>query len=435
MPTKTTAPVSQKRNANPTGCLVLFGLVFLLVGLGGFFATFLRPLWQIQAAKSWTPITCVINSSQVGSTRDSDGDTTYHVEVEYSFPFNGQTYHGNTYQFGSSGSGDATDKNAIVAKLPPGTRILCYVNPANPNQSVINPTMSGETWFGLFTLIFVAVGAGIMIAGVKMRRAGQGTHGETNWRPKGAVIDYDRQSSVPLSGASSTASDLSPFQARSDVSPYDNSSATRSSNAVGGGPVTLKPRASRVGAFFGLLLVSLFWNGIVSVFLVQLFNKTGSFEILMGLFLIPFVLVGLGLIGATIYQFIAMFGPKVTLTVSQSEVPLGGALNIDWKLNGRQNVTNLQIFLEGREEATYRRGTDTYTDKNTFCVLDVADTMSAVTQGNGTVQIPTGTMHSFEARNNKILWQLVVKGQIPIWPDIKEEYPIVVLPQQKGIAL
>jgi hypothetical protein len=389
-------------------------------------------LWQIQMAKSWMPITCVINSSRVGSTRDSDGDTTYHVEVEYSFPFNGQTYHGNTYQFGSAGSSNATDKNAIVAKLPPGTRILCYVNPANPNQSVINRAMSGETWFGLFTLIFVVVGAGIMIAGVKMSRAAQGTHGETNWRPKGAGIDSDRQAVVPLSGASSTASDLSAFQARSDISPYDNSSITGSPNAVQGGPVTLKPRASRVGAFFGLLLVSLFWNGIISVFLVGLLTRTSGFELFVGLFLVPFVLIGLGLIGATIYQFIAIFGPKVTLTVSQAEVPLGGTLNIDWKLSGWQNVTNLQIFLEGREEATYRRGTDTYTDKNTFCVLDVTDTMSTVTQGS--VQIPANTMHSFEALNNKILWQLVVKGQIPIWPDIKEEYAIVVVPKEAGVS-
>lgn len=423
---KTTTPVSQKRSANPTGCLVLFGLVFLLAGLGGFFATFLRPLWQAQAAKSWTPITCVINSSQVGSSRDSDGNTTYHVEVEYSFSFNGQTYHGNTYQFGSSGSSDTTDKNAIVAKLPPGTRILCYVNSANPNQSVINPTVSGETWFGLFTLIFVAVGVGIIIAGIKMRSAAQGAHGETNWRPKGASIAYAHQSVVP-------SADLSSLQARSDANPYSN--ANSSTPNFAGGSVTLKPRATRAGAFIVFLFFSLFWNGIVSVFLVQLFTKPSGFEIFMGLFLIPFVLVGLGMIGATIYQFIAMFGPKVTLTVSQAEVPLGGALNIEWKLSGRQNVTNLQIFLEGREEATYRRGTDTYTDKNTFCVLNVTDTMSAVTQGNGTVQIPIGTMHSFEARNNKILWHLVVRGQIPIWPDIKEEYPVVVLPKERSTPL
>ncbi len=159
-----------------------------------------------------------------------------------------------------------------------------------------------------------------------------------------------------------------------------------------------------------------------------MFRKPSGIEIFFGLFMIPFVLVGLGLIGAAVYQFIALFGPKVELTVSQAAVPLGGTINVNWKLSGKQNVTKLQIFLEGREEATYRRGTDTYTDKNTFCVLDVTDAMSSTKQGNASVQIPAGTMHSFEASNNKIIWQLVVKGEIPIWPDIKEEYPIAVLP-------
>ena len=431
---KTTTPISQRRNATPTGCLVLFGLVFFLIGSSAFFFTFLQPLWQIQLAKSWTPIICVINSSQVGSSRDSDGDTTYHVEVEYSFSFNGQTYYGNTYQFGPSSSGDATDKNAIVAKLPPRARTTCYVNPANPNQSVINPAMNSEIWFGLFTLIFVAVGLGTMIAGIRMRSAAQSAHGEIGWHPKGVlaapVYQQNRQSVVP-----STLPSSNDLQARSGVTPYaDISEGSTAAPSYTGGPVTLKPRATRAATFGFLLFFSLFWNGIVSVFLVQLFNRPSGFEILMGLFLIPFVLVGLGMIGATIYHFLAMFGPKVTLIVSQAAVSLGGSLSINWQLSGRQNVTNLHIFLEGREEATYRRGTDTYTDKSTFCVLDVTDTTSAVTQGSGSVQIPANSMHSFEARNNKILWQLVIKGQVPIWPDIKEEYPIVVLPLEWSVS-
>ncbi len=406
MATKTTTPVSQKRSGNPTGCLVLFGLIFLLAGLGAFFFTFLTPLLQIQAAQNWKPVAATIISSSVGSNRDSDGDTTYRVEVQYSFPFNGQTYYGNTYQFGANGSSNATEKNAIVAKLPPGTKITCYVNPANPNQSVINPSMNRDLWPGLFSLIFVAVGAGIIIAGIKSGKSGAVRAGAQSWQPKstmgsgamgsGGAVERMPQSAIPTAA---------------------------------GGPVTLKPRTTRFGGFCGLLVFSVFWNGIVGVFLASaFFGKSGSFPIFMWLFLTPFILVGIIMIGATFHQFLAMFGPKVELTVSQAQVPLGSSININWKLSGRQNVTKFQIFLEGREEATYRRGTDTYTDKNTFCVLDVTNTLSSVTQGDATVQIPIATMHSFEARNNKILWQLVVKGEIPIWPDIKDEYPIVVLP-------
>jgi hypothetical protein len=39
-------------------------------------------------------------------------------------------------------------------------------------------------------------------------------------------------------------------------------------------------------------------------------------------------------------------------------------------------------------------------------------------------------MHSFEAGHNKIIWSLRVHGDIYRWPDVKDEYPIVVLPMR-----
>lgn len=37
-------------------------------------------------------------------------------------------------------------------------------------------------------------------------------------------------------------------------------------------------------------------------------------------------------------------------------------------------------------------------------------------------------MHSFEADNNKILWNLDVHGDIKKWPDVKESFKITVVP-------
>ena len=393
MATKTTKPISEKRNANPTGCLVIFGLIFLLAGLGSFYAAVLRPISQVNAAKSWTPITATITSSQIASSSDSDG-TTYRVAIEYSFPFNGRAYFGNQYSFAPGSSSNYSSKQAIVAGLPVGAQTTIYANPANPHESVINRGATSDLWLGMFTLIFVVAGLGIILLGLFSGRNAKGSYSKAQtWQPQ----------KVPVISAA----------------PVANLS----------GPVTLKPRTSKATAFIVMLIFGLFWNGIVFFFLAQTIRKPGGIEVFLGLFMIPFVLVGIAMIGATIHQFLALFGPKVELTVSQAQVPLGGAIKVNWKLNGKQNVTKLQIYLEGREEATYRRGTDTYTDKNTFCVLDVTDAMSQPQGGEGMVQIPAGTMHSFEASNNKILWQLVVKGEIPIWPNIKEEYPLVVLPQ------
>ena len=41
---------------------------------------------------------------------------------------------------------------------------------------------------------------------------------------------------------------------------------------------------------------------------------------------------------------------------------------------------------------------------------------------------PADTMHSFAGENNKIVWSIKVEGEIPIWPDVNEEFEIKVLP-------
>jgi hypothetical protein len=41
-------------------------------------------------------------------------------------------------------------------------------------------------------------------------------------------------------------------------------------------------------------------------------------------------------------------------------------------------------------------------------------------------------MHSFAAPHNKIVWSLKVEGVIDRWPDVGEEFPLVVYPRRIG---
>jgi hypothetical protein len=91
----------------------------------------------------------------------------------------------------------------------------------------------------------------------------------------------------------------------------------------------------------------------------------------------------------------------------------------------------LRITLRGIEEVRYRRGTNTYTDTHTFYDVPIIETSDSgrVEAGVATVNIPAETMHSFMASDNKILWKLCVKGDIPRWPDVDTEFPITVRPR------
>jgi hypothetical protein len=102
-------------------------------------------------------------------------------------------------------------------------------------------------------------------------------------------------------------------------------------------------------------------------------------------------------------------------------------------LKGRTDrISKLTIRLEGREEARYRRGTSTYTDRNVFAIIPVVETTSAIEIARGEVSftIPHNTMHSFEAPNNKIIWEIKLRGEIARWPDVITDYPLQVLPAE-----
>jgi hypothetical protein len=118
--------------------------------------------------------------------------------------------------------------------------------------------------------------------------------------------------------------------------------------------------------------------------------------------------------------------------ITPGEPRIGSAFDLAWEMEGRIAVLQrLHIWVEGREEATYRRGTDTVTDKEIFATVEVTDTdqVQNFRSGRGRASIPSGTMHSFSAANNKVVWVLKVRGHIRRWPDIVEEFPVQVRPQ------
>ncbi len=194
------------------------------------------------------------------------------------------------------------------------------------------------------------------------------------------------------------------------------------------GRAHLKPQHSARMKFIGVVLAAVFWNGIVSVFVVGTLRDPHVFRVL---FMLPFVAVGLGLIAGAVYQFLAMFNPRPALELSSDKVPLGGAAELRWSFDGQTSrIGEFSVTLRGVEEAKYRRGTSTYTDRNTFYEMELYRTSDAQEIASGQVGfvVPQDTMHSFEAENNKIIWNLNIHGDIKGWPDVKESFTINVVP-------
>ena len=378
----------------------LFFAVFLLAGCVFLYFFLLSPLFKIMAAKSWPEVPCVVISSEVKS-HDSDDGTTYSVNILYRYEFNEREFKSNRYGFmGGSSSGHA-GKAEIVRRHPPGKQTFCYVNPADPTEAVLVRGFTPAMWFGAIPLVFVLVGAGGLIQSVRKRNAGGLVSGAM-----GRPITFGDQTSA--------ANPVLPGAERA-------------------GTVLLKPKTAPWAKFLGAILIAAFWNGCISVFVLQAVKswKSGDPEWFLTLFMIPFVLIGLVMIGAVGYCFLALFNPRPTLRMTPGAVPLGGQLQVDWEFSGRTHaLQRVRIRLEGREEATYRRGTTTSTDRNVFARLELANVSARGEMRSGTrmVIIPAGLMHSFASDNNRIVWSLHAEGEIAMWPDVNEEFPLRVLP-------
>ena len=377
---------SGKKNGKGAG--LLFGCMFF--GMGAAFCWFmgLSPLLKSIDSKDWIEASCIIDSSEVESHRSDDG-TTYSVEIRFHYTAKGQQYTSDTYNFSSASSSGRSGKAEVVARYPVGSEQICWVNPGDLSQAVLSRDIPSIVYFVIpFTSVFMVIGLAVLL-------------GTAGLLPKKWAIKFNSRHKRVATEASGTEQ--------------------------------LKSKSSGIGKVIGITFVACFWNGIVSVFLVQLIKSynSGHPDWFLTVFLIPFVLIGLGLIFGIFHALLALANPKLELTLSESSPALGDTVQLEWSATKPlTKVRNLRIALQGEEAATYRRGTNSNTDKSTFYRDIVLELDQPATQQRGTLEltIPVDSMHSFDSANNKITWQLCVDGEIPRFPDIKNIYPITVRP-------
>ena len=99
------------------------------------------PLRGVRRAKLWRETPCVILSSAV--EEDATDSGLYRVLVTYEYEASGRAYVGSRYSFAGGATAGNRGKKAAVARLAPGTKTVCYVDPANPGDAVLT---RGVTW-------------------------------------------------------------------------------------------------------------------------------------------------------------------------------------------------------------------------------------------------------------------------------------------------
>jgi hypothetical protein len=373
---------------------VLGGAVFWFIGV--------LPLARVHDAQRWDPHSCTVEHSSVVSHTSDDG-TTYSVDILYRWDRGRGVERSSRYSFFGGSSSGYAGKAEIVRAHPEGADVPCWVHPERSNEAVL---ARGLTLHALVAAIPFAlfVGGGAMVV--------------AGWRK--STRRSLRKSQAHTSG--------SPFPSDDPVFDVLPDFEFRP------GALPLETQSSRWGRVLGVTFAAIFWNGIVGLFAFEGWKDwaRGQPDWFLMLFLVPFVLVGIALVFGIFHSILALGNARPKLIISSRTPLLGEQLELQWGFTGRADrLDRVRIALKGKEQATYRVGTDTRTATEGFFehVLVDVPAPACFAGGHARLTIPDGSMHSFESGHNKILWELELKGEISRWPDVSETYPLVVLPK------
>lgn len=386
------------------GCGVLFFGVLVAISGALFWKLALLPLSLFVQGPFWVETPCTIFSSKLRTERNFDAPDTHLIDIKYDYTFNGQQYRGERYHFMREAGGDSTYdwKEAVIARFPPGLKTTCFVDPDDPSQSVIHRGFTLDMLWMLFPLPFLAFGMyGLLCAA--------------------GVLKLDER---PASG-------IGPSRTR-----FSFRFAAGDDQSMAAGPVRLQPRESPLRKFVGAVFSVLLWFVLIAVFAsvaveLQVIGQPHWFLII---FLIVFAILGLLLIWNVARAFTSLLIPRPTVVIERARIPLGSTVRLAWKFSRNAHIIRqLKVTLRGEECATFRRGTDTHTDKHAFhkeVLYETTDPLE-IPEGEVEIRIPDDSMHSFEADNNKIVWEIHLDGEIPLRPDVDAEFPITVTPHEQ----
>lgn len=145
----------------------LFGLPFLLVGLGVLIGGPLETLWQHWQSQDWQAVPAQLDHLELES-HAGDDSTTYSISASYRYRYQGREYYGTRvgYDWGSDNVGNYHSRTVSQLRTDQARgQLRAWVNPDAPQESYLSRELRWKKLlFGvIFGLIFAVAGAAVML--------------------------------------------------------------------------------------------------------------------------------------------------------------------------------------------------------------------------------------------------------------------------------
>ncbi|MGB6043329.1 MAG: DUF3592 domain-containing protein [Pirellulales bacterium] len=346
----------------------------------------------------------------------SKGTSVYRPRIPFTFVVDGVTYRSNHYDLLTEYS-DRDEARDVAARFAKGESYPCWYDPKNPENAVLVRDSTLTFWLLMLLPIgFLAIGLGGMAYNV------------WHWS-----ASKERRSAI-----AKLAADIDPLSDLHSQFP----SVPRDADVTESPGTTLAyrlPIATLPGwRMFALFGTCLFWNILAALlmFLAARRHLDGDPDWIMTAMSAAFIIPGLWLVYTLAGQLLQSSGLGMTrVEISAHPLEPGGHYEMYVSQGGRLAVKNFEVLLVCEEQATFRQGTDTVTDKRAVSVHPVMSKSDFrieppdIFETRCSFDVPATAMHSFRSENNGINWKVVIRGDVERWESYERDFPLVVIPR------
>lgn len=364
---------------------------------------------------------CRILDKRVEQT-DGDAGPLYRPEFHIAYLVEGKEYHAHTFHITKVATSDRAASEAVLAQYNIGQQYSCWYDPLNPAQAVL---VKQSSWFAWLVLVlpgsFIALGAGGLAY----------------------TIVHWGKSAERRSALAQQAARLDPFQEPNRLA-AEFPNVPDPINVISSPGTTLAyrlPMAAMGWMLLGAVAVTLFWNGVVAVYVTIAVQKylVGDLEWSFAAFLVPFVLVGIGLVAFTFRTLLITTGAGPTIMeIDQHPLHPGGRYQAFVAQGGRLLMNSFTVTLVCEEEARYHQGTNLRTAVERVFQQELYRRESfEIHQGEPfeaqfEFELPEGAMHSFKSDHNSVSWKLLVDGDVVRFPNYQRAFALSVYPNVRS---
>lgn len=155
--------MSSAAKSSLSGRLWLAGMGLFLAAAGSVFTWVLWTAWQrAEETRKWPAVPARIISAQVTGERPTPhSNPAYRTEVRYAFQYEGKPHTGSRIKRVDSPTQHEDNARKKLEEYPVGKEVLCYVNPAQPDQAVLKHDTRAPLYSIWFPILFVVGGVGM----------------------------------------------------------------------------------------------------------------------------------------------------------------------------------------------------------------------------------------------------------------------------------